>query len=53
MLRVIGAFFGFDKHIVDIDFHGLAYQESKYIGHKPLIGRSGILQAKRHYIVVV
>ena len=23
---MIGAFFGFDKHIIDIDFHGLAHQ---------------------------
>ena len=53
VLRVIGAFFGFDKHIIDVDFHGLAHQWSKYLGHQPLIGRFGILQAKRHYIVAV
>ena len=28
MFRVIGAFFEFDKHIVDVDFHGLAHQWS-------------------------
>ena len=41
MLHVIEAFFGFDKHIVDVDFHGLAHQWSKYLGHQPLIDRSG------------
>ena len=39
---MIGALLGFDKHIVDIDFHGLSHQWSKYHGHQPLIGRSGI-----------
>ena len=50
---MIGAFFGFDKHIVDVDFHGLAHQWTKYLGHQPVIGRSDILQTKRHYIVVI
>ena len=53
MLCVIEAFFEFDKHIVDVDFHGLAHQWLKYLGHQPLIGRFDILQAKRHYIVAV
>ena len=53
MLLVIGAFFGLDKHIVDIDLHGLAYQRSKYLGHRPLISRSNVFQAKRHHIVIV
>ena len=50
---MIGVFFGFDKHIVNIDFHGLAHQWLKYLCYQPLIGRSDILQAKRHYIVAV
>ena len=53
MLHVIGAFFGLDKHIVDVNLHGLAHQWSKYLGHQPLVGRSNILQAKRHYIVAI
>ena len=53
VLRMIEAFFGLDKNIVDVDFHSLTHQWSEYLGHRPLIGRFGILQAKRHYIVVV
>ena len=50
---MIGAFFGFDKHIVDVDFHGLAHQWSTYLDHQPYIGYFDVYQAKRHYIVVV
>ena len=50
---MIGVFFGIDKHIIDVDFHGLAHHWSKYLGYQPLIGHLDILQAKRHYIVAV
>ena len=50
MIRV---FFGFNKHIVDINFHGLAYQWTKYLCDQSLIGCSCVLQTKRHHIVVV
>ena len=32
VLRVIDVFFGFDKHIIDVDFHGVAHQWSKNLG---------------------
>ena len=33
VLCMIGVFFGFDKHIVDINFHGLSHQWLKYLCH--------------------
>ena len=53
MPRMIGAFFGFDEHIIDIDLHGFTYQWLEYLGHDPLISYPCVFQVKRHYIVVV
>ena len=50
---VVGAFFGFYEHIIDINILGFTYQGSEYLGHHPLISFPYIFQAKRHYIVVV
>ena len=50
---VIGAFFGFDEHIIDINLNGFTYQRSKYLGHNPLIGCPCVFQVKRHCVVVV
>ena len=53
MLHVVEAFFELDEHIVDIDLQVLVYQQSKYLSYQPLISRSDVFQAKRHYIVTV
>ena len=53
MLHVVRALFGLNEHIGYIDLHGLAYQWSKYLGYQPLISRSDVFQAKRHYIITV
>ena len=50
---VIGVFFGFDKHIIDINLHGFTYQWSEYLGHHPLISRPYVFKVKQHYIVAV
>ena len=50
---VIGAFFGLDKHVIDINLHGFTYQRSDYLSHHPLIGSPYFFQVKRHYVVVV
>ena len=50
---VIGAFFGFDEHIININLHGFTYQWSEYLGHHPLISCPCVFQVKRHYIVAV
>ena len=50
MCGVIGTFFGFDEHIIDINLHGFSYQWLEYFGHQPLISYPCIFQAKRHYI---
>ena len=47
MLQVVGVFFGLDEHIFDMDFHGLAYQQLKYLGYQPSISRSSVFQAKK------
>ena len=40
-------------HIVYVDLNILAQLWFKHFGHHPLIGRTRILQTKRHYLVVV
>ena len=50
---MIRAFFGLDKHIVNIDFHCPAHQWPEYLGHQSLIGCSDVLQTKGHHIVAV
>ena len=50
---VIGAFFGFDEHIISINLHGFTDQRSEYLGHHPLISCPSVFQAKQHYVVAV
>ena len=50
---VVGAFFGFYEHIIDINLHRFTYQGSEYPGHHPLISCSCVFQAKRNYVVAV
>ena len=53
MIFVVEAFFGFYYHVIDIGFHGVAQQQSKYISHQHLVSRPGILQPKGHHIIAV
>ena len=53
MHYVVGAFFGFYEHIIDINLHRFTYQWSEYLGHHLLISCPCVFQAKRHYIVAV
>ena len=50
---VVGAFFRFYEHIININLHGFIYQGPKYPGHHPLISCPCVFQTKRHYVVVV
>ena len=53
MLGVVEVFFGFYKQVVDIGFHGVAQQRSKYLSYHSLISCLSILQDKRHYVIAV
>ena len=50
---MIGAFFGFDEHIIDINLHGFTYQWLEYLGHHHLISSPYVFQAKWHYVVAI
>ena len=50
---MIGMFFRFDKHIIDIDFHCLSHQWPEYLCHQSLVGCPGALQTKKHHIVAI
>ena len=53
MPYVVGVFFGFYEHIIDINPHGFTYQGLEYSGHHPLIRYPCVFQTKRHNVVVV
>lgn len=42
----------FYQHIVDIDLHFFSYFFREHLIHKSLVGRSNILQSKRHHFVI-
>ena len=50
---MIETLFRFDKHIIDIEFHCLAHKWPEYLCHQSLVGCPGVLESKRHHIVVV
>ena len=50
---VIGVFFEFDKHIIDINLHGFTHQWSEYLSHHPLISCPYVFPAKWHYVIAV
>ena len=50
---VVGAFFIFYEHIIDINLQGFTYEGSKYPRHHPLISYPYVFQTKRHYVVAV
>ena len=53
MLAVVEAFFGLQKHVVDIGLHCVTQQRSEYLSHQPLISCPNILQAERHHMIAV
>ena len=53
MLGVVEELFGYYKQVVDIGFHGVTQQRSKYLSYQSLISQPDILQAKRRHIIAV
>ena len=51
--QVSGHYLAFYHHIINIDFNVLAQLWFEHSRHHPLIGGTCVLQAKRHYFVVV
>lgn len=43
----------FNEHVINVDFHGLAYFLGKRNVHQSLIGETGVLQAEGHNFVEV
>ena len=50
---VVGAFFGFYKHIMNINLHIFTSQGLEHPSHHPLISWPCVFQVKRHYVVAV
>ena len=48
-----GVFFGFYKHIIDINLHGFTYQGSEYPSHHPLKSCPFVFQTKQNYVITV
>ena len=42
-----------DNHVIDIYFDELAHQRTKEFVHQSLVGRSNVLEAKRHNFVKI
>ncbi|CAA0812575.1 Unknown protein, partial [Striga hermonthica] len=53
MMNIVGNFYRFDKHVVDINFHSALDHTREHLVNKTLVHNPNILQPKRHHVVAL